>query len=150
MNRMLPLLLTACVVGPGNEQIVLEADFDRFVEEVQPILSSTCANPACHGSGDRPLELYAVHQHRLDPDDVWADTPLTTAELYLNFHRSCGFLLDLDQPKDCELVRKPLSVTAGGLHHQGGDQFNDRDNPDYLAILDWIGSIDTPQMEGPQ
>ena len=150
MTRLLPLLLMACVMGPGSEELVLEADFSRFIDEVQPALAYGCASPSCHGSADRPLQLYAVHQHRLNPDDVWADAPLTNAELYLNFHRACGFLLDLERPADCELVRKPLAIAAGGQRHGGGDQFNDTDNPDYRAILDWISGIEAPLMEAPQ
>lgn len=141
MKRLLGLWAVAgCVNGPGEIAIEMPADFDRFIDEVQPELSASCSNPGCHGSVERPLELYAVHQHRLDPDDVYLDDPLTDAELWLNFMRVCGFAIDLDEVEDCEVLRKPLAPEAGGSEHMGGVQFSDVDNPSYEIIFDWLAA----------
>lgn len=131
-------LAAACVTGPGGEPLALDVDYAVFVEDVQPVLSDRCANPACHGAQGRPLEVYAVHQHRLDPAEVFADTPLTPAELSLNFHRACGFLVDLERDDDCLLVRKPLAEAAGGVAHEGGDVWSDSSSPELQALRDWI------------
>ncbi len=137
MRRVLVLLLAlGCVEGPGQGEELL-GDYESFETEVQPILEG-CANPSCHGTPERPLEIYAVRQHRLNPDDVYLESPLTDRELWLNFVRSCGFLMDLEAPEDCELLRKPLSPKAGGAEHVGGAQFGDVDNPDYAALLQWV------------
>lgn len=127
-----------CVDGSGETAILPEADFDTFVSIVQPILSEKCANPSCHGNPDRPLEIYAVSQHRLDPAIVFLDVPLTDEEVKLNFHRACAFLADVDDPKECALVQKTLSETYGGARHGGGIIFENPTDPDYLEILAWI------------
>lgn len=138
-HALLTVLLIGCVPGPGDAG-GLPGDYSEFETHVQPILSEGCGSPSCHGTNERPLELYSVRMHRLDPDDVFLETPLTPEELWLNFARSCGFLMDLDAPEDCELLKKPLDPKAGGSEHVGGVQFGDADNPDYASILDWIGA----------
>ena len=137
MKRLLlAFFLVGCVDGPGIGD-ELPGDYRAFEEDVQPILNG-CANPSCHGTSERPLELYSVRQHRLDPEEIYLETPLSDRELWLNFIRSCGFLMDLEAPEDCELLRKPLSVEAGGVEHGGGVQFGDLENPDYALLLDWV------------
>lgn len=138
MRHLWPLLACACISDPGAIELDLTADFGVFAEQVQPALAMSCANPSCHGAKGRPLELYAVHQHRLEAADVHLDAPLNELELQLNYLRSCGFLVDLAEPESCMLLSKPLAEHAGGVHHAGGDQFIDASNPDYQRIFAWI------------
>jgi hypothetical protein len=135
---ILALVLLGCIDGPQSSPFAMNADFDVFVDDVQPILSSRCSNPACHGAEGRPLEIYAVQQHRLDPKLAWSTEPLTDQELLLNFYRACGFMVDLEYADECDLLLKPLNAGAGGSEHVGGSQFNETSNPEYELIRAWI------------
>ena len=132
--------LGGCVEGPGLDAPWPEGDTDRFQAEVQPVLADQCANPSCHGDVGRPLELFAVHQHRLDPTDVFLDTPLTWDELILNEERALTFIEAGADPETSPLLRKPLAVGQGGAPHAGGDQFARTDDDGYLALRAWIAT----------
>ena len=101
---------------------------------MQPVLSARCANPSCHGDERRPFEVFAVHQHRLDPRNVYRDAPLTEHEVRLNYLRACGFLSDFDTPAETLLLLKPL---AGEVTHRGGKPFADETDAGYRALADW-------------
>ncbi len=131
------LLSGAC--ADYNETTALPGfDYERFVTEIQPILASSCANPSCHGSATHTLEAYAVYSHRLDPKDLYLDTPLTEEELRSNCLSAVGFLVDVEDPDDSALLRKPLTVAAGGAEHGGGAQFAALEDWQYVRMLAWI------------
>jgi len=139
----LTLLLFACVDGPGGVAMESTADLDVFTEDVQPVLASTCANGTCHGDADRPLEIYAVHHHRLDPGDVYLDTGLTDEELRLNWLRASAFIEEVRgwpdvRAEECSLLLKPMAEEIGGAVHGGGDVFFDPWDRDFVALRDWI------------
>jgi len=119
-----------------------------FELDVQPILAAGCANPSCHGTPDRPLEVYATFLHREDPADVHLDEPLSDEEMRLNRLRFCAFLVDLDDAADAAVVSKPLHPDAGGTDHVGGWLYGDTEEPDYITLLRWaqdaIDDEDTP------
>ena len=61
-------------------------------------------------------------------------------ELVANADMVRGFLAheaDVDA-FDSVLVRKPLRQAAGGVGHQGGDQFYDLADPDLLLMVCWM------------
>lgn len=128
------VFLAACV-DPGATEPLPEADYVLFAESVQPVLANRCANPACHGTPLRRLEVYALHRHRLDPGNVFLDAPLTDDELWLGYQHARGFLLDIDSPDACLLLRKPL---AGGAEHAGGAVFEDDRDFEYQLLRRWI------------
>lgn len=137
-----PLLLlmsvaTGCLQPGDTVRIALDADTTWFADGVQPVVATRCSNPSCHGTAQRPLELYAVHQHRLDPADVYLDQPLTDAEIEANLLRVCAFLWGAPNARQSELLRKPLAVEAGGMAHEGGTIFGDRDHHEYRVIEAW-------------
>ncbi len=127
----------ACVVDPGVGGLPA-GDYDVFVEQVQPVLTPTCSSPSCHGSADRPFELYAVHQHRADPDDVYLDAQLSDDDLWHNYLQTSALQVDLENAEHSPVLTKPLAVDAGGEHHGGGNLFESTDDWDYLVVLDWI------------
>ena len=129
------LLLWSCVTGTGEEP-PLPADSAMFYERVEPVLALRCANPSCHGSAERPLQVYAVHRHRADPAHIWLDAPLTAAEHAANFDRARAWRTP--DPDASLLVRKPLDPEVGGASHAGGVQFADREEPDWRALYDWV------------
>lgn len=134
------LLCVACVDGPEWTDAQMPANYEVFVDRVQPILASRCANPGCHGRAGAALEIYAPGRHRLDPARLHLVEPLDLAELRLNFWRSCGFLIEIDDPKRCLLITKPLATAAGGVGHGGGAQFEDADEADHRALLEWVSA----------
>jgi hypothetical protein len=138
--RPATLALASCVTGPGEGGALPLADYEAFTAEVQPVLAARCSNPSCHGEAGRPFELYAEHMHRIDPEDVWRDTPLTGAELWLNFQRTCALLVGVSTPEDCPLLTKPLATEAGGAEHEGGAQFLDMADPEYEALYEWVAA----------
>lgn len=137
----LALLVAAsggCIDGTGGTDAMPRASFTDYVEHVQPVLARSCANPSCHGSPRRPLEIYAPQQHRSDPARLFLDEPLTTDELEHNFTHACMFLAPATVAEECELVSKPLAPGAGGIEHGGIVVYDRLDDPELQPVLDWI------------
>lgn len=134
---LLMLLLAGCVTGPGNAGELPLGDDAVFEEEVQPVLGAGCANPSCHGSAGRPLEVFARFQHRLDPDRLHFDEPITADELSLNQEAAAALLLGFDEAVRSPLLTKPLHEHAGGSAHVGGAVFGDTHEPGYGALAAW-------------
>jgi hypothetical protein len=141
-------LLAACGPDPGLVQVLPPLDLDGFAQEVGPILEARCANPTCHGNPDRPLSLYAVHLHRLDPADVHRDTPLTAVEVWSNYQQARAMAEPSSDPWTAPLVSKPLADRWGGGHHVGGEIFEDPYDAECAALIRWIegsaGTEETP------
>ncbi len=140
---ILTLVLIGCVAGPGGESPATEPDLEWFISDVQPVLSASCANATCHGDPARPLEIYAVHNHRLDPEEVYLDGALSEQELWLNYRRASAFVDELTWQDealadDCSLLSKPLDPASGGAEHTGGVQFFDTAEEPYEALRGWI------------
>ncbi len=134
---ILLLLLLGCVTDPGAEATLPEGDADVFAAEVQPILAARCANPACHGAAERPLEVYAPGLHRLDPADLYLEVPLDSDELDLNRLAAEASLFGYAAAAESPLLTKPLATTAGGSEHSGGVQWADPTEAEYLTLLEW-------------
>ena len=50
-------------------------------------------------------------------------------------------LINTADPETSRLLRKPLGPGAGGLTHTGGTYWTSREDPEYVALLEWIGSL---------
>lgn len=128
--------LLACLAPPAPFAVP-EADLDRFEAEIQPILGATCASGSCHGAPGRPMPIFAPGRHRADPARTWLDEPLTEAELAQNLRYA---VLAAD-PLDPRLAHRPLAEAAGGSWHGGGDQYEDRSEPDWQALDAWAREV---------
>ena len=104
---------------PGDD-----AAFARFVDEVQPLLSQTCAGTNCHGVEQADLYLTCG-----DNDE----------ELRWNYYASVMHLTS--QVSTSELLRRPLSQQRGGVFHEGGDVFADSTDEVYQAIRAWAEDL---------
>ncbi|MCC6623909.1 MAG: hypothetical protein IT385_21805 [Deltaproteobacteria bacterium] len=133
----LALIASGCDVE-GGVMPVPPASYEAWVAEVQPVLAARCAEPTCHGSSSRALEVFALGLHRMDPRAVHRADPLTDAELRAGFLSSCGFLVDIARPEASLLLRKPLARAAGGAGHAGGVVFEDTSDRDYRALSAWV------------
>jgi hypothetical protein len=141
---IIAVVLLGCVSGPGGSGALSTPNLEVFISEVQPILNARCANATCHGDPARPLEIYGVQNHRLDPGDVYLDGDLSMRELWLNYIGARAFVDELtwsdDDADDCALLTKPLAPAAGGSEHTGGVQFFDKEEIEYQALRDWIAT----------
>jgi hypothetical protein len=139
LTVLLPLLGTiGCIAGTEIEPLPQAGDFEQFVDLAQPILAARCANPSCHSDPDRPLFLYATHRRRLDPADTYLDTPLSDDELTHNHLRASLFVEGLEDGSESLLLRKPLAVAEGGVHHAGITVFLDASDYGYRTLHAWI------------
>jgi hypothetical protein len=122
------LLAPACAPEQGAVDLPVR-DQARFEAEIQPIVGSGCGSLDCHGDSGRPLRLYARYGRRADA--ALRDSELTAAELADNVAAFAGL-------PDDRLLGKPLAVDGGGMHHEGGDLWPDRDAPEYRCLEAWL------------
>jgi hypothetical protein len=123
-------LLFACVDGPGVADLA-PVDTGAFYAEAEPVLAASCANPSCHGTPERPLQVYAQYLHRADPALLWSDMELTAEEHAANLARSRGMAAD------GSLWRKPLAPERGGMRHEGGWRWSDTGDPSWRDLRRW-------------
>jgi len=133
VNRVFGLLLSFAIVGCGTVSISgLKNSVDcsgsnpTFAANVVPVFSSkSCDTAGCHIGG-------AGAAGGLD-----LDTGLTATEIYDNIIASDSLdpATDPDDPLNTVLIAKPL---RGLLTHEGGDNFEDLNDPDYQQIYCWI------------
>lgn len=138
--------LGACE-GPGlDPRPISLGPMDVFASDVEPVLETRCAQGGCHGRADRPFVLFAPGAHRLDPSRLHLAEALDPIEVETNARR-LAVLADPAVPERSLALRKPLAVSAGGVHHGGGDVFPDRSDPGYLALRRWLRSC-APETGG--
>lgn len=130
------VLASGCVSAPGEIAAPERGSVAAFVELAQPVLAERCANPSCHGDASRPLSLFAVRRHRLDPRDVYLETPLSDEEVAHNFAQTAAFLEGVSRASDSLLLRKPLA--RDGVAHRGGAVFPDDGDYGYQRLRAWI------------
>ena len=106
--------------GPIDDPVA----YQRFVDQVQPVLRANCSSTFCHG--DRLRSLY------LTCGD-------TEEEKRWNFFVSTWHIATPTTLS--ELLRRPLAMDRGGDFHVGGDVFESADDPGYLALRGWIEDL---------
>jgi hypothetical protein len=120
-------------------------DENVFKCSVQPILAKYCSYNACHGiagttGAGAALRVYTPGKLRSPPaaDFNALVAPLTADEQHANFESAAGFSWNLRSVDDNFLLRKPLPSSAGGYEHQGGPIWSGTDDPNYIAIHQWL------------
>jgi hypothetical protein len=133
-------LATACV-APAPESNPPPVDECAFELEVYPVLARDCGFPACHGSDERGLQVFAPGRTRLDPmtPQLEAATP---EEIALAFDRARSFLGGARSVEESLLLRKPLAIDAGGAGHMGRDEagrdvYQSTEAPGWMTIAAW-------------
>lgn len=151
--RLAALLSALCVVlaawalpgcpGPANPYLPYpEPDYEQFKAVVQPILERSCSNLGCHGDANRRLTLYSVEYLRAEP--AVPGTPfdpdsLEEAEKAWNYDSIRARLIDTVSADTARVLLKNLDPAAGGIVHADGEiVFFATDEPDYVALRDWI------------
>ena len=148
MRRLRPLGLIAAIwLGCASvEEPGPAAERDRasFDANVWPILVRDCGFSQCHGSTERFFRVVGPGHERLDPT-LRLTAPATEAELQFSYDRARS-MIDVSDPINSLLLRKPLEVSAGGSGHEGTDDFG-RDvyrsvnDPSYRVLLAWVVGV---------
>ena len=133
----LALGLAACA-GEDQFAVSIESRGDAvdFAPYVQPVLEVGCASLDCHGDAGRPLRLYGRRGLRLDPTLRGLDA--SDEELAANIAAIDGIDPDAEQIEDHLVLLKPLAVSAGGIHHIGGDLWSDQSIAAYRCLHAWL------------
>ena len=143
------LLLAALGLGCAEAEgdlTIAAPDRARFDAEVWPILVRDCGFSECHGSGTRFFRVVGPGHERLDPLTRPTDA-VTPAELQLSYDRARS-MIEVADPEQSLLLRKPLAAAAGGSGHLGLDGFGRNvyqklDDPNFQTLVRWV--IGAPQ-----
>jgi hypothetical protein len=106
---------------PASATYVL--NFDSFSTTIDPILSGQgCDNENCHG-GNKGGDF------RLSPPG--------SKDAHYDFNAACTQITPADL-KSSPLLMKPLAEECGGTTHAGGAFFFSLDDPNYVAMMQWV------------
>jgi hypothetical protein len=142
--RLALLLLAASwnsCAGTDEGAPLATPDRAVFDAEVWPVLVRDCGFSACHGSEPRFFLVYGPGHERLDPT-MRVSAEVTPAELQISYDRARS-MIDVDDPRNSLLLRKPLEVAAGGSGHEGADEFGrdvyrNVDDPSFQVLVRWV------------
>lgn len=104
-------------------------DYKKFVDTVNPVLKSSCAAGNCHGTAANELYLTCGDT---DQQKRW------------NYYAAVNYLAKT--PEQSELARRPLSSAQGGAYHEGGAVFQNADDSNYKAIVNWAAYHGAPDF----
>ena len=108
---------------PAFDPSVEPPAFDEFVHDVQPVLRASCSAASCHGSANADLALTCGDD---DTQKRW------------NAFVAAQFLAA--PPERSELLLRSLDPRAGGVYHEGGAIFSDRNDPGWQALAKWAAA----------
>jgi hypothetical protein len=121
----------SCVRGVGSHPFfdpsVPPADtasYDRFRNEVHPVIRETCAGSRCHGSTIA---------------DFFYSCGDSEEELRWNYFVAVAHIAE--QVSTSDLLRRPLSQLRGGSYHEGGNVFGSAEDDRYLTIRGWAEDL---------
>ena len=97
-----------------------DADYQLFLQNVNPWLVNNCAAGNCHGSKEGAFPLACG---TTDEQKRW------------NYFSASDYVAT--QPQFSEMLRRSLDPAAGGVYHEGGYVFNSTNDTQYKAILEW-------------
>jgi hypothetical protein len=161
------LILSLAAVGCSEEMgdhatFPVGNDFE-FTDVVLPVLQRDCGFQTCHGSPERFFRVYGPGRTRLPLDPTMCTDKLMVPPC--NFddlngnerdysRMSAQSMIDIDNPADSLLLRKPLAVEAGGSDHEGVDKFGrnvyrTQNDEGWKIILRWVTAA-APRMFGTQ
>jgi len=116
-----------------------ELDFESFKTTVQPIFLKERPGHArcygCHTAANRVFHLAPLSPGLAD----WAEE-----QSRQNF-QSASQLVAPGNPQSSRLLMHPLAPEAGGdAFHSGGRQFASQEDPDWMALAQWVRSAPVP------
>lgn len=131
-GAMGPWALLACLLtlagceDVGGQAPLASAPFSGFngPGNAYEVLLRDCGFPECHGSSERFFRVYGPGRTRLRSGMrlISALEQPDIDEVYQTYDSALA-MVDPDDPAASPLLRKPLSVAAGGAGHQGTDRY---------------------------
>src|SRR6266481_6189392 len=118
--------------------------FEFFKTKVQPIfLKSRAEHARCYGCHILPNRIFRLEP--LSPGIAdWSDE-----QSQRNFQSALEVVVPGD-PASSKLLLHPLTPEAGGdPFHSGGRQFASQNDPDWLAMAEWVRGRDASTAESP-
>lgn len=136
------------LADPTGQMFLLNS----FTNDVLPVLLRDCGFQACHGSPERFFRVWGPGRTRYPvpgtttcqdgsmPPCNWDEINGYERDYSLQFARS---MVDLDNPADSLLLRKPLAVERGGADHEGVDNYGRNvyrtpDDEGFRIIARWV------------
>ncbi|HXJ21713.1 MAG TPA: hypothetical protein VMT03_15925 [Polyangia bacterium] len=128
---------------PASQRVPVDTTtqaYADFVNNVQPMLASSCAYGTCHSSVQADLYLTCGSD-----DD----------QLQFNYAQAAGFVIAADPDPtvvnvdQSEILLRPLAPAAGGVSHTGGTFFQSRSDDTWKSWEDWAKEVQaTPLSVG--
>jgi YVTN family beta-propeller protein len=119
-------------------------DFEFYKTTIQPIFLKERPGHArcygCHTASNRVFHLATLFPGLTD----W-----TEEQSRKNFE-SASQLVAPGKPQSSRLLVHPLAPEAGGdAFHSGGRQFASQEDPDWMALAQWVRSVSVPGLVAP-
>jgi len=119
-------------------------DFEAYKTKVEPVFLKDRPGHArcygCHILSNRHFHLETLSGGSTD----WTD-----AQSRKNFQSATQQVVSAD-PASSRLLIHPLAPEAGGdAFHSGGRQFASQNDPDWLAMAEWVRGVRTKTVPGP-
>lgn len=120
-----------------------------FEREVYPVLLRDCGFPACHGAPERFFQVLGPGRTRAS-EDVAPFDPALPEEVEHTYNRARSMLAHASSVSESLLLRKPLSVRAGGAGHEGLDPwgqdiYRSPFDPGFQVLYAWAQSEQTQE-----
>jgi hypothetical protein len=118
-------------------------DYEYFKAKVQPIFVTKRPGHApcvmCHAEANNMLRL-----QKLPLGKTWSEE-----DTRKNFDTVSKIVEAADDPLQSKILMHPLAPEAGGdAYHNGGRQFENKDDPSWKIIADWAkGATLTPERK---
>jgi hypothetical protein len=149
------LTLAACDAPTAAPQHITTGDAEFYASYVQPYLEAGCATLDCHGDAGHSLRLYAELGLRRDAalrsrsiSEQSEPTAITDAELEDNRLALAALALSTKGSSEHIALLKPLSVTAGGIDHEGPTLWSTRQDPGYRCLRAYLVNESTDSPAG--
>ncbi len=138
-KQLAAAILTGNTGRRGDPEKLL--DFEYFAVKVQPLLAAKGAD------GKSCFNCHSNHTIlNLQPPD---SSGQFSAEVSRHNYRSALRVVDLDDPENSLILRKPRSPGVvspeTGVSHVGGVRWDSREHPTYQALLLWINGAHVKQ-----
>jgi hypothetical protein len=131
--------VSALALASATVSEAASLDYEYFKAKVQPIFVTKRPGHApcvmCHAEANNMLRL-----QKLPHDKTWSED-----DTRKNFDTVSKIVEAADDPLQSKILMHPLAPEAGGdAFHNGGRQFENKDDPSWKTIADWAKGATLP------